>query len=188
MMGNVRAKPVSTADIRNVAEFLRRMIGVSSDRPLNVTKSLDILTFQFSRYGFNYQILPDSSPIFEKGEEAKTDVVSGMIYIKESVFQEASHKRYCRAKFTIAHEIGHFVMHHAFNMLDFSRSNVKGPLKIYEDPEWQADVFASELLMPYVQCLSLSPDEIRRKYHVTKGAAWTRYSKIHRSKEGKYMS
>jgi Zn-dependent peptidase ImmA (M78 family) len=171
---------MSTTYIRNIAKLTRMLLDSPNDKFLDVAKALDVLTDKLAKHNFNYMILPDNDPLFERKEEAKTDVLVGTIYIKESVFNEAAHKRYCRAHYTIAHEIGHFILHRALNTLNFARTSEAGSYKVYENPEWQADTFASELLMPYEQCLELSPQEIRRKYHVSKAAANTRYRKIHK--------
>lgn len=179
-MTDKTAKPLSILDIRNVAKFIRKLIDVSPDKNIDMAKVLDVLTIKLQRFDFNYVVLDDDDPIFKKNEEAKTDIVNGTLYIKESLIWEAVHKKYCRSNFTIGHEIGHFVLHRVLNLMDFSRAAYSTPKKIYEDPEWQADTFASELLMPYEQCMTLSPAEIRRAYHVTKSAAETRYNKIHR--------
>lgn len=179
-MANNCAKGMSTTYIRNIAKLTRMLLDSPNDKFLDVAKALDVLTDKLAKHNFNYMILPDNDPLFERKEEAKTDVLVGTIYIKESVFNEAAHKRYCRAHYTIAHEIGHFILHRALNTLNFARTSEAGSYKVYENPEWQADTFASELLMPYEQCLELSPQEIRRKYHVSKAAANTRYRKIHK--------
>ena len=49
------------------------------------------------------------------------------------------------ARFTVAHELGHLIMHR--NQVAYARSKVVGGHKIYEDSEWQADVFASHFLI-----------------------------------------
>ncbi len=166
------AKPLKIVDIRNVAQFVReKLLEVNTDEFINLVKTLDVFTFKLSRYGFNYAVLPDDDPIFEISEEAKTDITTGTIYFKESVIEQATHKRYCRANFTIAHEIGHFVLHRVLNLMNFSRTVSPTKPRVFEDPEWQADTFASELLMPYEQCLCLTSKEIRRKYHVTMSAS-----------------
>lgn len=181
-MTNRIAKPLKTIDIRNVAHFTRKkLLETSDDKSINMVKALDALTFKFSRYGFNYVVLPDDDSIFQKWEEAKTDITTGTIYFKESIIEQAAHKRYCRANFTIAHEIGHFILHRVLNLMNFSRTTSPAQPRVFEDPEWQADTFASELLMPYEQCQSLTSKEIRRKYHVTMSAAQTRYNKIHKN-------
>ena len=181
-MKNKIAKPLKIIDIRNFAQFTReKLVEARTDKSINLVKTLDILTFKLSKYDFNYVVLPDDNPLFERREEAKTDITTGTIYFKESVIYEAAHKRYCRANFTIAHEIGHFILHRVLSPINFSRTASPVQPKVFEDPEWQADTFASEFLMPYEECLSLTPKEIRRKYHVTISAAKTRYNKIHKN-------
>lgn len=180
-MENRTAKPRGISYIRNIASAVRKLLNLSNDTYINTVQALDCLCSILEKFGFNYLVLPDCSEFFEKGEEAKTNIVSGMIYIKESVFLDASRKRYCRAHFTIAHEIDHFILHHALGLMNLARTNSSEKPKPFENPEWQADAFASELLMPYEECLKLSPKEIMRKYHVTNSAATTRYNKIHQS-------
>jgi len=62
-----------------------------------------------------------------------------------------------RARFTLAHEIGHAFLHRdelqegriAFrDAVATPTARLKRGMKIYESPEWQANVFASALLMP----------------------------------------
>ena len=53
----------------------------------------------------------------------------------------------------------------------------------YCDPEWQADTFASEFLMPYEECIVMDEEEIRKTYHVSRTAAEVRHNKV---KEEKY--
>lgn len=181
-MINKIAKPLKIVDIRNIALFTRKkLLKASDDKCINMVMVLDILTIKFSRHGFNYVVLSDDDSIFEKEEEAKTDITTGTIYFKESVIEQASHKRYCRANFKIAHEIGHFILHRVLNLMIFPRTISTVKPKVFENPEWQADTFASELLMPYEQCQNLTSKEIRRKYHVTISAAKTRYNKIHKN-------
>lgn len=174
------ACPLRTVDIRNIAKIVReKLLGIPPDRFINMADILDVLSFKLSKHRFDYVVLPDGDSIFKEDEEAKTNIVTGEIFFKESVIQQATHKRYCRANFTIAHEIGHFVLHRVFNLITFSRGTSESQNLIYRNPEWQADTFASELLMSYEECLDLSPEEIRRKYHVSKSAAQTRYNKLH---------
>ncbi|MCU8017852.1 ImmA/IrrE family metallo-endopeptidase [Shewanella sp. SM72] len=76
-----------------------------------------------------------------QGEEARTYPNTGRMIIKNSVY-EAAAVGDGRARFTIAHEIGHLDMHRGVTPA-FSR----GDHQVYEDSEWQADTFASEFLM-----------------------------------------
>jgi hypothetical protein len=65
----------------------------------------------------------------------------GIIYVKRSMKEEG------RKRFTIAHEIGHFILH-ADKKLSCSSSDIEGWTEDQENPERQADSFASELLLP----------------------------------------
>ena len=123
-------------------------------------------------------ILPDDDSIFGTQEEAKTDISSGMIYIKESVMEEACCCANKRASFTIAHEIGHFILHRMLGGVNLARSTSVKKTKIYEDPEWQANTFASEFLMPFEAARNMSIDEIRRTYCVSKDCARVRFEKV----------
>lgn len=178
-MSNCKAKALSIVDIRKIASIVRRILQIPNEEAVDVIKCLDVLTLKFSKHNFNYIILSDNDEIFSKNEEAKTDLISGTIFIKESVYYEACTKKCCRANFTIAHEIGHFVLHHMLNLMNFARSTNETKAKIYEDPEWQANSFACEFLMPYDQCYYLTPKEIRRRYRVTYAAASIRYERIY---------
>ena len=46
---------------------------------------------------------------------------------------------------TIAHEVGHMVLHPGVSL---ARNYNISDLKLFENSEWQADVFAGELLAP----------------------------------------
>lgn len=65
------------------------------------------------------------------------------------VLQQSVYDALCcgenHARFTVAHEIGHLIMHR--NQGAYARSKSNGGHKIYEDSEWQADVFASHFLI-----------------------------------------
>lgn len=69
-----------------------------------------------------------------------------LIVLDENVYENAI-AGIARDRFTIAHEIGHYLMHTP-NRVSFARTNPGVKLKPYLDPEWQANTFAGELLAP----------------------------------------
>lgn len=76
----------------------------------------------------------------------------------------------------MAHELGHYLMH-TRDELVFTRNQIK--LKSYEDSEWQANTFASELLMP--EYLITKDDNIftlMNRFGVSKSAAKVRLNKL----------
>lgn len=86
------------------------------------------------------------------GEEAKYDPVEREIMLSEETFY-ALKMDVPRARFTLAHELGHATLHG-----DFLKGSLQGrvPQKLYKrttlpafrDPEWQANRFAGAFLMP----------------------------------------
>ena len=167
-------------DIRKYAMRIRDLLGFGSKDYINAPKLLDSLTVYFndSGLGFDYRILPDDDRIFENKEEACTDMSTGIIYIKESVMEQACRRRYKRGTFTLIHELGHYLLHYIQNDVRLARVPDYIGVPIYCDPEWQADTFASEFLMPYEECLNMEIEEIRSTYHVSRRAAEVRHDKI----------
>lgn len=82
-----------------------------------------------------------------------------------------------RARFTVAHELGHLFLHRD---LLFARAvEDDHDLKPYESSEWQADEFAGSLLMPerlVRSCRTVL--EITERCQVSEPAAKTRLAKL----------
>ncbi|NHZ47362.1 ImmA/IrrE family metallo-endopeptidase [Nitratidesulfovibrio liaohensis] len=86
------------------------------------------------------------------GVEAQFDPRTSEIILAESVYLDL-HRGHCRARFTVAHEIGHAVMHGAYykEIITGNRKTkplARGQIPAYSDPEKQANRFAAEFLMP----------------------------------------
>lgn len=174
------ASSLSKKDIREKAKIIRKLFSISMDSFINAPLFLDNISVTLSKIGinFNYEIIEDDNSLFESNEEAFTDLKTGTIYFKSSVIENACRKKYNRGAFTIAHELGHYFLHYLASDVKLSRISNDAYVPLYKDPEWQADTFASELLMPFEQCLSLNEEEIRKKYHVSRKAATTRKKMI----------
>ena len=87
-MTYVHANPLSTLAIRRIANEIRAFFNLGAKKRINAPKLLDVLSFFWKEYGFQYLVLPDDDLIFGKGEEAKTDLSTGMIYIQANPFAE----------------------------------------------------------------------------------------------------
>ena len=94
-----------------------------------------------------------------KGVLGATYVDARVICVDESLFQSGCEGRFT---FTCAHEVGHWVLHRRY----VKKANRGGPEEIAiicrlekakEPIEWQADYFASSLLMP--------EDAVRKTFH-----------------------
>lgn len=75
-------------------------------------------------------------------DEGRVIAGSSSIMLRSDVY-EAACKGNGRARFTVCHELGHFLMHRQVVMA--RRPNAASP--IYCDAEWQADEFAERLLL-----------------------------------------
>ena len=178
-MSKTRTKPMKRVEIRNYAIRLRRFLGFEDREFIQITKLFDSLSVYFSDLGFkfDYKVLPDNDDAFIKRQEAFTDMTTGIVYIKESVMEDAC-KGNSRGVITLAHELGHFCIHFIQGTAILSRVPDNELVPTYCDPEWQADTFASEFLMPYAECIEMSSVEIQETYHVSKKAAKVRESGV----------
>jgi hypothetical protein len=162
-----RVEPKSRENIRSIAHRIRRFYGWEDKTYIPVVELLERLC-EFSP-SFYYEVIDDSDWLWK--EHAWTDVTNGHVLIKQSVYDGAFDEKK-RDRMTIAHEIGHYVMHHLGNVRMETVYTFQ-KLESYEDPEWQAKCFAGELLMPYHWLHLLQPDEIERMCGVSFDAVQT---------------
>ncbi len=91
-----------------------------------------------------------------------------IIQLREDVYKGA-HNAEPRHRFTVAHEFGHFLLHNKV-LEGFARGEC--PRNRSEDPEWQAECFAGELLIPFgLLPLYSSPEEVAYSCGVSLAAA-----------------
>jgi len=105
------------------------------------------------------------------------------IVIREDVYY-AIHAGNRRHRFTLAHELGHYIMHNKETVLVLNRKDIDVNVKInipkYRDPEWQANTFAGELLVPFGKISELSIQEIVDSCEVSYEVACIQLSENHR--------
>ncbi|MCU7932791.1 MAG: ImmA/IrrE family metallo-endopeptidase [Candidatus Thiodiazotropha sp. (ex Codakia rugifera)] len=90
------------------------------------------------------------------------------IQVREDVY-EAAYNGQGRDRLTLAHELGHYVLHAGIGL---ARTPADENVKPYRQSEWQANAFGGELLVSadYVgQCASLF--EVASRFGVTNDAA-----------------
>lgn len=166
-----KAKPVSRKIIRDYVKKVRTYLRLE-----------DILLFPILK--FVEVILPTEYPNFtfavlakeEMGDKhGETNPEEGWIHIREDVYEGACNDN-GRDRFTIAHEVGHFLMHKTTS-ITLCRMDPSKRLRPYEDPEWQADAFAGELLAPSYLIAEMSPKEVSKNAMVSISAARVQLSK-----------
>lgn len=147
------ANPMSRKNIRTIANTIREITNLNNEFYFPVVRFIEEVLVIIDKE-FNYVILNDQD--MPANTYAQYNASSNEMLIRESVYNGAI-SDIGRDRFTLAHEIGHYILH---SDVVFSRVDNKNQVKTYCDPEWQADAFAGELLIPAHLINSLSIDEI----------------------------
>ncbi|MFC4799457.1 ImmA/IrrE family metallo-endopeptidase [Neobacillus sp. GCM10023253] len=136
------ANPTSRNSIRELTNIIRNLAGMNEVKFFPVVEFLE-------------WVLPQIDPLFSleivtpnelKNQYAVTYPEKHLIRIQEDVYERAFSGS-GRDRFTIAHEIGHYIMHKP-GTIALARSQNYERVPKYKDPEWQANTFAGELLAP----------------------------------------
>lgn len=162
MTGSI-AKPTSIIQLRMAAYKFREIMGLENRLYFPVVQFIEwILPVVLD---FDFEILDVSE--MPPQTYAFTVPDKKIMYIRKDVY-EAACKGQGRARFTLVHEIGHLLFHTEENIM-FARSDQKIPA--YSDPEWQANTFAAELLIPKNMVQGMSIDDVVEKCGVSRQCA-----------------
>jgi hypothetical protein len=131
-------------------------------------------------------LYPDFALVVSRNEsminaEAYTQFSPPQIVVSDRVYQEAQ-DQHPRARWTLAHEFGHFVLHEAI-----SKPRAANPVRnsiikrAYNSAEWQAHKFAAHFLMPeHIASQFQSPAELAQSCNVSLTAAKKRFGEMTR--------
>lgn len=139
--------PLSRKHIETIAvEVLRQFQPDCLKTPTPVDLEF-LLEFVLPANGY-YPDIVDLGPSIE----GLTDPKSRTVCLSPDVYDDMGNGD-GRARFTVAHEIGHVILHaHEIRetMVNRGKDGLarRSDIKPYEDPEWQANAFAGSLLMP----------------------------------------
>ncbi|MCH5197351.1 MAG: ImmA/IrrE family metallo-endopeptidase [Oscillospiraceae bacterium] len=153
-MNQYIASGLSRKDIRDYVRKIKQVTGTSSVLYMNVLFFLENVLPIF---------IPDLQIDFvEKhemfGKYAETFPSQSLIRIRQDVYIRADEGSE-RDRFTIAHEIGHLLLHDD-DAIALCRSDREVAIPKYADPEWQANAFAGEFLMNADLIKGMSAEEI----------------------------
>lgn len=158
------APPLSRLKIESATMAIRRLLGLT-DPFLNVA---ELLEYGLERLAPGYTF--DVRDIDEMGgRHGSVDVVERSLQLRLDVYEGILAHR-GRDRFTGCHELGHTVFHGTLNRVRAGPAD-----KTYCDPEWQANTFASCLLMPaHMVQVASSVREIVSEFGVSEDAARVR--------------
>lgn len=131
-----------------------------------------------------YELLPEFLPGFrlevcerhEMGDDhGQTDPSDRLIKLRIDVY-DGMCRGSGRDRFTAAHELGHLMLHGQVPV--YSRAGWGSTTPIYMNSEWQADNFASALLIDELILPSCrTVDEVQSRFGVSAAAAAARFKK-----------
>lgn len=168
--------PLSKIKIAELTDSIRT--GLEIDQPyLPIMEIYEVLDVFLD--GARFEVLFKDQMGADHGRTLPDERV---IYIREDVYEGAYHGQ-ARDRFTLCHELGHLLMHRGIAL---SRIDPLNPPPIYKNSEWQADVFASQLLMPRALLKQYSDAAaVVKDFGVSYEAAWVREEEYMRKKFGK---
>lgn len=158
---STKAEPLSKETIRKKVKDFKERYGISLTDKIDVIRWLERL----DNLGFlEIEVVTDNEL---KNSYAETNLLTRKIYIRETVYNNAAAGD-TRDRFTIAHELGHIVLHTETIIV----CRIDEKIKTYEDPEWQANQFAAEFLAPLEEIdIKSDINEISQKFQISKEAA-----------------
>lgn len=165
------ASPLSRRDIRQFAYSIRSSMQLADEPYFPIVQFLEFVLPKIYP-GFSYEIASKE----EMGNlHGLTRPKENLILIREDVYEGACMGN-GRDRFTLAHELAHFLIHTPDNV-SFARSSGE-KIPAYRDPEWQANTFAAELLIPAHLMRDRSIEQIASECGVSISAARVQKNKM----------
>ena len=169
-MGAYIADPLSRKDIRRLANRLRELFGFESDLNFPIVTVIEFLS---NKGELNLEICPSDEMGSKLGE---TIPAENLIKLREDIYDKA-----CEddgfSRSTCSHELLHWLQHREETVSFCRKEEDLKNRRAYEDPEWQANCFSGELLVPKHLVKGMTIDEIVEECNVTPSMACYQYKK-----------
>lgn len=163
-------KPITRAELREIAAALRSIFMVPIDEPFPVLEVLDRMPLYLP--GTSFEIVED----YELGENVPAQCAlksdgTYTISIKETVYEGAYQYHTGGYLNHILHEICHRLLFHLGYTPITQRSFSNKSIPAYCSVEWQAKALCGELMVPHEAAKILSVAEICKRYQTSYDAA-----------------
>lgn len=159
------AEPMSRNEISLMAKKIRIIAGSYDKLYFDIVEFLEIILPKIDE-NFTFSV----KTIKEMGEcHGLTYPDRNEIQIREDVYERACEDN-GRDRLTMAHELFHLLQHEKEN-ISFARISEGGKVESFRDPEWQADAFGGELLIPRHLACGMSVKEVVEQCRVSLSAA-----------------
>lgn len=168
-MQKVSVEPMSRRGIRELVRQFRALFQLDNVLYFPIVQFIE---WVLPELGLDYEYVS----VQEMGDAyGVTHTRKGIMKIREDVYERAINGN-PRDRFTLCHELGHFLMHSP-DRVSFARGDVPA----YMDPEWQANAFAGELMAPYDLVKDMNAFEIADKCGMSILAAQVQYNNYHKA-------
>ncbi len=178
-MSNIITLPRSRKNIISLANIIRKIANAPKGC-FDVIKFIEHTCYDI--IGLEIEILDDNDSELAINEYAKYIPSSNCIKVRQSVYNGAA-EGVGKDRFTLAHELGHSLMHREMALYRSDRIP-----KAFEDPEWQANEFAANVLCPLDEIKNMDIYNISNKYNVSFEVAQNQLEKLRRIKYYEYTN
>lgn len=169
-IGGYLADPLSRNDMREMAYRLRELFGFENELNFPV---IQVIEFLSNKGVFSLEI----STFDEMGSKFGETIPSeNLIKLREDIYDNACDgDGFSRS--TCSHELLHWLQHREETVSLCRKEEDLKNRRAYEDPEWQANCFSGELLVPKHLVKGMTIDEIVEKCNVTHSMAYYQLKK-----------
>ena len=167
---NVAAEALSRSKIRKLVREFRKAIGCEKMEYFPIVQFIEWILAN-PESGMDFEIV---DPGEMQDTYGTTNTEKNVMRIRSDVYEGAVKGR-PRDRFTLCHELGHYILHQPEFM-----SYARGDIPRYRQPEWQANTVAGELMAPYDLVKDMSIEEIMKKCGMSRQAATIQYNEYHR--------
>lgn len=187
-----RVRGRSSRAIAAAAERFLQQIApahLNSGEPLDLAQLVDhgLSAAGIFVYPVSAEELPDAEAETRASADGRIEILMRQEFY-DALFEQNSNTN--RARSTLAHEIGHAVLHKSelrsgrHRPREFAlRRAPRTDLQAYEDSEWQAHMFAGALLMPRPalrRCALLDPFALAGQFDVSEAFARSHLGRVSR--------
>ena len=159
-MGGYIADPLSRKDIRSIANKCRKIFGLEDEINFPI---IELIEYLANNGRCNLEICSFDEMGTKYGE---TIPLENLIKLREDIYEKATENDgFSRS--TCAHEFLHLIRHGEETVSFCRKEEDFIKRRAYEDPEWQANCFSGELLVPKHLVKGMSVDEVMEKCNVT---------------------
>ena len=169
---NIAAMPLSRKKIRNLAFELRKITGCDENPYFPIVQFIEwVLANPENNMGMEFEVV---EPFEMEDTYGTTNTSRNIMRIRSDVYEGAIHDN-PRDRFTLCHELGHYILRQPENI-----SYARGDIPVYQNPEWQANTFAAELLAPADLVKDMSIEEMATQCVMSRQAATIQYKELHK--------